>query len=789
MDLIGYLRLLRRRWWIISLAILVSVGAAVAATSIQHKRYQTSTRLLVSGSSSLSAVDEITRRQLAQQRAVLFSQIATTSPVISAAVKAADATHLNPPAAASNAAIGASASGDDPFLTITVTADTPTAAQAIANQFVNVLPPELAKLDQLPSAVKALLTVVNSAGLPTTPISPRPKRDILIGLALGIVLGIAAALIRETLDTTLRDSEEVRRLTRATILGIVPREFDDERLPAATRPHSRRSEAYRQVRTNLEFAAEDEEPPRSFVVTSAGQGEGKSTTVANLALLISRAGKRVAVIDADLRKPTLASLFNATSDYGLSDVLSGTRSLQNAMQQIAGEQISVLASGPSVTRPSELLSSPAMEHILQELTANFDLVIVDSPPVLAITDALLVGKHTDGVVVVTRMRRTTRSGLRRSLEAIERVHARLFGVVVNAATESEDKRYGYTRGYTKGYLSQEVSPTEYLSAARSAEPAPTVVTAARVQKTAAAPPPYVPPAAPPPVAPPPPDPVAEPELVVEPEPVAEPETFREPEPVPAPELVAAPESVPEPEFVAEPEPVAEPVSLAPVQEWPAVEEAPIDDSPFDDVPYDQPTYVERHVAAEPAPRVAEEEPPPPAYKPVYRPEPEAEAAPLPPRYQHDADPSPPVYQPEPPPAPVQQQPVESPFPPYIPPPAQQAPPPAHQQVESPFPPYVPPAQQQQPPQGPPPVYWPDPEAAELEQPEPTYAPPAGGRSVGAVRPGRESRSRSGGKRRRTRAGEGDAEDQERQGRHAGGPVDVDHSVQEFSGNDAYRRGD
>lgn len=453
MDLLGYLRLLRRRWWIIALAVLVSVGGAIGATQLQHKRYHTSTRLLVSGSSSLSVVDEITRRQLAQQRAVLFSQIATTDPVVRAAENAAnEAVPGQPKVESASPAVTAVASGSDPFLTITVAANTPEAAQAVANAYAGVLPRELSKLDQLPSVADSLLTVVNPAPLPSAPYAPRPLRNALIGLALGLVLGIAAALIRETLDTTLRDSDEVRRITRATVLGVIPREFDDERLPAATRPHSRRSEAYRQVRTNLEFAAGDE-PPRSFVVTSAGQGEGKSTTVANLALLISRAGKRVAIVDADLRKPTLASFFNATSDYGLSDVLSGRADLRGAVQLIAGEKIAVLASGPPVARPSELLSSPAMEQVLNQLRTDFDLVIVDSPPVLAITDALLVGKHTDGMIVVTRMRRTTRSGLRRSIEAVERVHARLLGVVINGAVEAADKRYGY--GYDRGYLSQE----------------------------------------------------------------------------------------------------------------------------------------------------------------------------------------------------------------------------------------------------------------------------------------------------------------------------------------------
>jgi capsular exopolysaccharide synthesis family protein len=206
------------------------------------------------------------------------------------------------------------------------------------------------------------------------------------------------------------------------------------------------------VRTNLEYAVDDR-PPRSYAITSAGQGEGKSTTVANLAVLTSRAGKRVAVVDADLRKPSLATFFNADGRRGLSEVLGGTASLSEVLQPIAGERITVLASGGTVANPSELLGSQAMEDLLDELHDAFDLVIVDTPPVLAVTDALLVGKHTEGMIIVARMRSTTRSALRRSIEAAERVHARLLGIIVNVAIEAEDKRYGYG----KGYISQDKS--------------------------------------------------------------------------------------------------------------------------------------------------------------------------------------------------------------------------------------------------------------------------------------------------------------------------------------------
>lgn len=446
MDLIGYLRLLRRRWWIILLAIVVCLGSAIGATRLEHPRYTASTRVLVSGSSSIGAGDEMTRRSLANQRAVVFSQIVTADPVINAAVAAAAAQQPGAGIDLGGVVASASASGSNPFLTISVTARSAAAAKAVADSYPTVLPTQLAALDQVPSAIEALLTVVTPAALPTSPSSPQLRRNALIGLVLGIVLGIAAALMRELLDTRLRDSDEVRRLIRTPILGVIPREFPDELLPAATRPHSRRSEAYRGVRTNLELAAGDT-PPRSFAVISPGQGEGKSSTAANLALLYSRAGKRVAVVDADLRKPRIAQYFNADPDRGLSEVLGRTARLSDVLQPVSGESITVLTSGPVVQNPSELIGSEAMRAVLLELRADFDVVIVDTPPVLPVTDALLVGVHTDGMVVVVRTGSTTRSALSRSIEAVERVKGRLLGVVVNASVEVEDRRYGYGPGY------------------------------------------------------------------------------------------------------------------------------------------------------------------------------------------------------------------------------------------------------------------------------------------------------------------------------------------------------
>jgi succinoglycan biosynthesis transport protein ExoP len=418
-DLTDTAGVLRRGWWIVSLVIVMSVGVAIAVTELATKRYETSTRLLVSGSSAQGSSDGQARLALAERRASLIGRLASTGPVIAAAEQGSSSL--------ANADPSISASGEGPVATIQVTADTPAAAKAVADAYPLVLPGELAKRGELPAASDQLVTVLEPASYPTHPSSPRPLRNILIGLALGVFLGLLAAGCQELFGRTLRNTRQVVRAAGAAILGAVPREFDAERLAAATRPHSRRAAAYVEVQESLESAVTGR-ALYSMLITSPGRGEGRSATAANLALVISRTGLRVAIIDADMGKPDLASIFNATTDTGLSDVLTGRATLAEVIQHVPGEQIALVAGGPG-TAQSELLASPAMAEVLGKLVAQHDVVIVDGPPLAS--GAVPLVAQTDGTILVARERRTSRSSLRRAV-AVVPGNGRLLGVVVNA---------------------------------------------------------------------------------------------------------------------------------------------------------------------------------------------------------------------------------------------------------------------------------------------------------------------------------------------------------------------
>ena len=442
MELSDYLRVLRRRWWMVLLSLLVCTGGAFLTSKAQTPVFTTSTRLLVSGidDAANQSLDEVSRRQLASERAGAYAQLAGTGPAIGAAVDAAGANGSQP-------SVTAAADGVSPFIVITVSATSGRAAQAIAASYVEVLPQIVSRLEQSPSSKPPTLTTLEAAGLPTFPSSPRPKRDLLIGLVLGLVLGVAAAMVRESLDARVRDTAEIEKSTTATLLGAVPRELNGERLPAFSHPHSGRAEAYRAVRANLEFSGPDG-MPRSLVVTIAAPGDGKSSLACNLAIVASRAGRSVVVVDADLRKPSVATYFGIQPPLGLTDALSGRWSLDQVLHPVPGERLAVLASGQIPSIPSELVGSAAMAALIEELEQLFELVIIDTPPVLPVSDALLIGVNTGGVVVVVRLGETTRTAMRRAIDSVGKVNATLLGVVGNAAA-GEDQAYGYGYGYTR----------------------------------------------------------------------------------------------------------------------------------------------------------------------------------------------------------------------------------------------------------------------------------------------------------------------------------------------------
>jgi capsular exopolysaccharide synthesis family protein len=318
--------------------------------------------------------------------------------------------------------------------------------------------------------------VISPASPPATPVSPTPRRNVLLGLLLGLVLGVGSVVLLEHLDDSIKSKEDIERTTSGLmVLGVIPlvaqwRDRTQTRIVAMTEPNSPTAEAYRTLRTSIQFLGLDRSL-RVLQVTSPVASEGKSTTLANLAVALSQAGSRVVVVCCDLRRPRLHQFFGLPNKVGLTSVLLGQVPLTKALQSVPDQpRIMVLASGPIPPNPSELLSSQRTTDLLSQIASQADIVLVDCPPVLPVTDAAVLATKVDGTLVVASAGTTTTKDLARTLELLGQVDAPLLGVVLNGGTA--EAGYGYTY-----YQAGAAKPGNGVLAGRKAEKSPKPVTA------------------------------------------------------------------------------------------------------------------------------------------------------------------------------------------------------------------------------------------------------------------------------------------------------------------------
>jgi capsular exopolysaccharide synthesis family protein len=316
---------------------------------------------------------------------------------------------------------------------------------------------ELAQLQVNGAVATEAVQLVSPATAPSGPSSPKPVRDALLGLLLGLLVGIGLALVLEHLDDTLYLKEDVERLTSGSrVLGLVPmvdtwKNRDQAFLIAVTRPNSVVGEAYRSLRTSLQFAALDG-PARAILVTSASVGEGKSATVANLGVVLATAGERVVIVSCDLRRPRLARFFGLDDQVGLTTVLLGRCTLQEALQPVPGiDGLTILPTGQRPSDPTGVLGGDQLTLVFGQLSKIFDWVLIDSPPLLPVTDAVILSQAVDTTLLVVAAGQTRGRDLHRATEALTLVHAAIVGVVLNEVTRSTGYGYGYGKGYGKGY--------------------------------------------------------------------------------------------------------------------------------------------------------------------------------------------------------------------------------------------------------------------------------------------------------------------------------------------------
>ncbi|MBU4445724.1 polysaccharide biosynthesis tyrosine autokinase, partial [bacterium] len=309
--------------------------------------------------------------------------------------------------------------------------------------------------------------IVDPAVPSERPVKPKKKMNLLLGIFMGLGLGVGIAFVKEYLDHTVRSSEDLQKLGLTTI-SIVPRidiksalekiqqdgKVDDEEYALKSRlishydPKSTVAEAYRTLRTNIQFMSPDK-PLRSMVVSSGGPGDGKSTTVANIAIAFANLEKKVLLIDADLRKPILHKVFDVPRGPGLTHRLVQDLNDQDVIRETQVPNLYLVTCGDVPPNPSELLASQKLKDFIARMKSEYDIVLLDSPPIIAVTDASILSTLTDAIMLVVNSGNTDQRVLKRSIDLLSQVNTNLIGAVLNGVNISAgyDSYYYYYHYY------------------------------------------------------------------------------------------------------------------------------------------------------------------------------------------------------------------------------------------------------------------------------------------------------------------------------------------------------
>ncbi|TFV58193.1 polysaccharide biosynthesis tyrosine autokinase [Mycobacterium sp. PS03-16] len=444
MTLQDFVKVLRNRWVTVCVTILVGLLGGVAVSLLTTPLYQASTRLFVSTAAGSSLSDMYQGNRFSQERVVSYAELLKGQTL---AQRTVDKLGLNMSPETLQENVSASAKLDTVLINVRVSDPSPVRARDIANTLSDEFVTLVRELETPADGASpdARVVVEQRASVPQEPVVPRTSRNIAIGLAIGTLLGVGLAVLRDLLDNTIKSRDTLEDITGAGIVGTIP--LDKERRKQATisfdRDNSAISESFRKLRTNLQFLAVDN-PPRVIVVTSSMPGEGKSTTAINIALALAEAQHNVVLVDGDMRRPMLHKYLDLIWPVGFSTVLSGGVPLEDALQKTRFPSLTVLTSGTVPPNPSELLGSQSARNLLTELREKFDYVIVDSTPLLAVTDAAILAAGSDGVLIMARYGHTKREQLAHAAQSLEDVGAPVLGAVFTMVPTRGTSSYSYT---------------------------------------------------------------------------------------------------------------------------------------------------------------------------------------------------------------------------------------------------------------------------------------------------------------------------------------------------------
>ncbi len=444
MELHDYLVTLRKRWMSVALITAVALGAAVLATLLTTPVFEARSQVFVSvRTSGASTSDLVQGSSFTQKQVKSYTDLVTSPRVLTPVIE-----HLDLPTTPDELAKSVTSSSplDTVLINITVTNPDPLVASDVANAVADSLATQVTELEQPSDADVSPVEIntVRTATPPTEPSSPHTVLNMALGLLVGLAAGVGLALLREVLDTKVRTEIDVNHVTDTSVIATIGYDVSapDEPLIVQTSPQSHRAESFRRLRTNLQFL-DVADRPRTIVVTSSLPGEGKSTTAVNLAITLADAGTRVVLVDADLRRPSVAEYMGVEGEAGLTTVLIGRATVEDVVQPWGNGNLHVLASGQLPPNPSELLGSRSMANLLDQLAREYDVVLIDTPPLLPVTDAAILSKLAGGALVVVGAEKLHRQQLAEAMGTLETVGARVLGIVVNRLARTQGDTYAY----------------------------------------------------------------------------------------------------------------------------------------------------------------------------------------------------------------------------------------------------------------------------------------------------------------------------------------------------------
>ncbi|WP_111767657.1 polysaccharide biosynthesis tyrosine autokinase [Nakamurella deserti] len=486
MDLQAYFRIIRKNWWVIALLAVLGVGAATAYNETSTPRFESDVTFYVSTPTDAAGGNAFQANQYAVAKIESYNKL-VKSDALAERLIARTGLDLSPSEVAGM--LSAASDLNTVLITVTVVDSSRDRSLQLADAVAQEFGPLIDGLDNRTSeegvqGSTVKMVVTSGPTLNPDPVSPRKTVNLALGLLAGLVLGFVLATIRGLTDTTLRTIDALRTASGLPVLGAVGLDSGAKKSPVLIGDQIRsiRAENYRQIRTNLQFMDVDK-PVQVLVVTSSVASEGKSSTAVNLAIVSAETGRRVLLIEADLRRPRAADYLGLERAVGLSNVLAGQVAVQDVLQPWGTDGLMVLPSGSVPPNPSEMLGSQNMVNLLAELRTLFDLVIIDTPPLLPVTDGAVAATLADGVVVVVRYGKTTRNQVNASLYSLEAVDARILGCVLSMVPRKGAAATGYDGyGYYEDDPTKRAAPLEPMSA-----PTLTPISSARTSPAATQP--------------------------------------------------------------------------------------------------------------------------------------------------------------------------------------------------------------------------------------------------------------------------------------------------------------